>query len=1021
MQEPSYTPTSSGVTVSWYNQPAPGAINWVALDTEWPKGRISVNVAYKYERRSKTSRLISGGGGGQPYIAPTGNPSYPSGLPPYVPASTNITTGASSTMTLNGQTYTFQGGNGGPASETTHSVAIPGSSALVLAYNIATGGTGNVKHAAVTMSATDVQLTGSGTRTIPNGVTSLSLTLKGNQGSVTTINAAPQPTYSWTLISAPDDLEELPGPPPDDFYEGDDEIVVWSEGTLWSCEAIYPEGSFDWVLLSGSGGMTESQPKFGGYPLEPDEKPNLTKPDELYIGGPYSQPSGDGYINHAISYWVAQLASPVDQTIELRGADTTVTINGQTYTAQGSLGNTAPATVSQTVTLPGTTSLDMAYSVSSSGSLRLQHAAPTGDTIQGNSTTMTVDGVLYSFPGGINGAAANTTHNVPLDPSTAHTVNYTIANGGSGNASYASATIAGSNGTQASFTINGTTHTFPGGSNGPATNTTKTVTLTGTAPVPASYIVPAGANIQLTHGEYTMIAPEIPAMDRDISGTGTILIPKEVTEITVKGKGAPGTTSSVSKTVTLKNGETGVIPTGVTSITVTSNGYGSRLILPTETVTFGAGSAGAGTRTVTLTGTTNIVYQPVLTTTATMSITYSESVKTTGHASTFVINNQTYHFPGGEGGAATLKTYSVTLPGIFDMEGVYDIAPGGSGNVSHTAVQPGSSGGAASIAIVGGQTYLFPGGNGGPAVDTTHTVGFIPNTNAGSVSIARFEGNSWSQPALILPDVNTNELNFGFSIDLDRSGTRVIIGAPGHDTNKGAAYIYVYQNGSWILEQKIIPVSVSAGDKFGSCVSISKDSKTIAIGAADRDSARGVVSVYTLVNGAWVLQSTITNSDRQAGERFGAAISLTDDGNMMVVGAPHRTVSSKANAGALFVFRRSGTSWTEEFTITDASQQAGDKLGFTVSIDATGQVITASAPFHDVSGTADSGAIFTFAKYATNWQRENILSLAGRAANDQLGFSSELTSDSTFLVAGAPKFDHSGKTDSGIIVIYGQI
>lgn len=72
-----------------------------------------------------------------PYIAPTGNASYPSGLPTYVAPS--YTTGPSTTATLNGVTNTWAGGYGGAGSPSSQPLSSTGAG-QTLTYNVGSGG-----------------------------------------------------------------------------------------------------------------------------------------------------------------------------------------------------------------------------------------------------------------------------------------------------------------------------------------------------------------------------------------------------------------------------------------------------------------------------------------------------------------------------------------------------------------------------------------------------------------------------------------------------------------------------------------------------------------------------------------------------------------------------------------------------------------------------------------------------------------------------------------------------------------
>ena len=79
--------------------------------------------------------------------------------------------------------------------------------------------------------------------------------------------------------------------------------------------------------------------------------------------------------------------------------------------------------------------------------------------------------------------------------------------------------------------------------------------------------------------------------------------------------------------------------------------------------------------------------------------------------------------------------------------------------------------------------------------------------------------------------------NFGRAVSLD--GDTVLVGAPGNNSNTGAAYVYVRQNDSWLYQSKLtaesaVGVSDSTSfDYFGRAVSLDDD--TVLIGAYGDD------------------------------------------------------------------------------------------------------------------------------------------------------------------------------------------
>src|SRR5207253_11004267 len=101
------------------------------------------------------------------------------------------------------------------------------------------------------------------------------------------------------------------------------------------------------------------------------------------------------------------------------------------------------------------------------------------------------------------------------------------------------------------------------------------------------------------------------------------------------------------------------------------------------------------------------------------------------------------------------------------------------------------------------------------------------------------------------------------------------------------------------------------------------------------------------------------SSNSDAGDQFGWAVTLSDDGNVMVVGAPteqsnargvngNQADNSSANAGAAYVFTRSGSTWSQQAYLKGAQTDAGDLFGFAVDLSADGATLA-------VSGSDDDG------------------------------------------------------------------
>jgi hypothetical protein len=107
-------------------------------------------------------------------------------------------------------------------------------------------------------------------------------------------------------------------------------------------------------------------------------------------------------------------------------------------------------------------------------------------------------------------------------------------------------------------------------------------------------------------------------------------------------------------------------------------------------------------------------------------------------------------------------------------------------------------------------------------------------------------------------------------------------------------------------QQKISVADPGIGDRFGGAVALSGD--TALVGAAEDDigglgSDAGSAYVYRQTSSGWALEQKLVAPDGTAQSRFGSSVAIEGD---------TAVVSSGFNAGtaAIYVFSRSGTTWT---------------------------------------------------------------------------------------------------------------
>ena len=299
-------------------------------------------------------------------------------------------------------------------------------------------------------------------------------------------------------------------------------------------------------------------------------------------------------------------------------------------------------------------------------------------------------------------------------------------------------------------------------------------------------------------------------------------------------------------------------------------------------------------------------------------------------------------------------------------------------------------------------------------------------SDAGAAYIFLRTGTTWTQEAKIFASDKVASDQFGTSVSISSDGSRVVVGAlysdPSGITNAGAAYIYLRTGTTWSQEAKLTASDKAASDYFGSSVSISSDGSRVVVGAYASDpggtSDAGAVYIYLRTGTTWTQEAKITASDKLASDYFGISVSITSDGSRVVVGADSSSPGGTSDAGAAYIFLRTGTTWTQEAKIFASDKVASDQFGTSVSISSDGSRVVVGAYASDPEGITNAGAAYIFLRTGTTWTQEAKLTASDKATIDYFGISVAISGDGTRVVVGADGSDPSGITSSGAAYIY---
>lgn len=273
----------------------------------------------------------------------------------------------------------------------------------------------------------------------------------------------------------------------------------------------------------------------------------------------------------------------------------------------------------------------------------------------------------------------------------------------------------------------------------------------------------------------------------------------------------------------------------------------------------------------------------------------------------------------------------------------------------------------------------------------------ILGVDAGSAYVFIRSGKVWEQQAKLTAIDGAADDTFGGNVVL--SGDTIVIGAMRDDDmgeNSGSAYVYIRSEGIWSQQTKILAVDGAKGDAFGQSLALAGN--TLIIGTPrDDDNGKdtGSVYVFTRIGTSWHQQAKLTADDGADGDLFGISVALS--GDTILVGADlHDEIAP--NAGAVYVYKRSGNSWSQQAKLTAADGGETDIFGVRVALFGDTALISARRDDDDIMGV-DAGSAYVFVRSGTTWHQQEKLTAPDGAADDRFGRSVALFGDTALVGA----------------------
>lgn len=291
----------------------------------------------------------------------------------------------------------------------------------------------------------------------------------------------------------------------------------------------------------------------------------------------------------------------------------------------------------------------------------------------------------------------------------------------------------------------------------------------------------------------------------------------------------------------------------------------------------------------------------------------------------------------------------------------------------------------------------------------------VGNVECGAAYVYFKENGTWKQLVKLSASNASAGDEFGRSVSI--YDDIIVIGAPlkaiSGQSARGRVYVFKRFNRSW---SQVVGLQASNGltlDQFGTSVAI--DGNMIVAGAPFTDYSgktnAGSAYVFRFENNSWVQKKILNPSDPVNGAEFGSSVDIS--GHTVAAGAPRATVGATTFVGAVYTFNNidlAGTNWVNGQKLLPDVIQAQMQFGHVVDIDQ--DRILAGAPAYDLPGAQNVGTAYQFTRTNGTWS--SLLSLTSLVEWDRAGASVAMYDSYVF-------FGYPGYQDSEGRIMYASL
>jgi hypothetical protein len=227
----------------------------------------------------------------------------------------------------------------------------------------------------------------------------------------------------------------------------------------------------------------------------------------------------------------------------------------------------------------------------------------------------------------------------------------------------------------------------------------------------------------------------------------------------------------------------------------------------------------------------------------------------------------------------------------------------------------------------------------------------------------------------------------------------ITVTTPAGTSATGAADEYLYT-----LGPKLTASDESGVGRFGVSVALSADGKTALVGGHTDGGGSGAAWVFTRSGATWTQQGAkLTPSDESGEGDFGFRVALSADGNTALIGG----LGDRGGDGAAWVFKRSGTTWTQQGAkLTPSDESGASDFGWSVALSSDGDTALISGPSDATRCGLEfchRGAAWVFTRSGTTWSQQGAkLTPSDGSGSSEFGQSVALSPQGDTALVGGP-------------------